>query len=899
MVQDQAATLVMELLDYVEQVEKLKSKPLFAVPEEFYKGMQHDLKGLVEVEYNIQNDGEDIWLRVPRLLEEAPPVAKQPLAPWVVSSRSPNVRPVLKTEHRTPEEKDSWRAESPQILAGFDDYVQNEWEPWAVKEALRRKTIAQYNKLFALQQAMATDGAETPLDLVWGIGFSVWNHAESSTPVRFPMLTQSCEIALVPETFALEVRPRDVPPRLELDCYIELGVAGVQQLESFWRSAQENGGNANRINPFEPSTYDSILKAAVTYLDAAGAYVELVDDTTPPKPEERLLVSNTWVMFAKKRTGAILLEDVRRLKSSIQDAHAVLPKVVAEMVSPGDDTVRRQPEQTFRGLSSGSGDAGALELYFPLPYNDEQVSVIQKLEHNDGVVVQGPPGTGKSHTIANIVCHFLAQGKRVLVTSKGETALAVLREKLPERVQPLSVALLSDERDGMRQFEHSIHTISSTVSDLRPAQVEEHIIGLSGALDRLHGQIHMVDQQITRYAAQHLEPVRFQGKEVMPNDLARQIVEQADAHGWFEDGLQSPPGTPAPLSDADMRELRAARIEAAEHLRHLHDNLPANDSLPTWDTLREVRRALLRAKSIDTQVQIGDVIPLKDHALQTIEALRGFQLWLDVRQAAVEQLHKSPQAWLPHLEARMRQTPKDDPLVEALLKDAGTLAELERQRKALVTQAIEVPDEVHDNADLRQALDRLVTGKSAFFLPFGKTEERKAIDACKVQGAVPATPQGWSLVKEVLDWRAAARQALTRWGAVGAEFGITPAAGGNVEQQLRLSASDAQQMQAVFKLVHKTDPGWTKHLQGTFEEHAGTLGVLNAEHRALVESSVAAHLEHQRLDAATTQVKDLQTRLQAHSGLLVDGFQEFLSPTSAGSVSETRQCGNTQQGTAR
>jgi hypothetical protein len=73
-------------------------------------------------------------------------------------------------------------------------------------------------------------------------------------------------------------------------------------------------------------------------------------------------------------------------------------------------------------------------------------------------------GTGKTHTIANIICHYLAQGKRVLVTSKGESALTEVLGKLPERVRPLSVALLSDERDGMKQFEHSIQTIASTTS---------------------------------------------------------------------------------------------------------------------------------------------------------------------------------------------------------------------------------------------------------------------------------------------------------------------------------------------------------------------------------------------------------------------------------------------------
>jgi len=33
------------------------------------------------------------------------------------------------------------------------------------------------------------------------------------------------------------------------------------------------------------------------------------------------------------------------------------------------------------------------------------------------VVVQGPPGTGKTHTIANLLGHFLAEGKNVLINA--------------------------------------------------------------------------------------------------------------------------------------------------------------------------------------------------------------------------------------------------------------------------------------------------------------------------------------------------------------------------------------------------------------------------------------------------------------------------------------------------
>ena len=78
-------------------------------------------------------------------------------------------------------------------------------------------------------------------------------------------------------------------------------------------------------------------------------------------------------------------------------------------------------------------------MYFPLPANREQRRIVEAINRQRGVLVQGPPGTGKSHTIANLVCHLLASGKRVLITAETGRALKVLKEKLPEDMKPLCV----------------------------------------------------------------------------------------------------------------------------------------------------------------------------------------------------------------------------------------------------------------------------------------------------------------------------------------------------------------------------------------------------------------------------------------------------------------------------
>lgn len=365
--------LVVDLLTYIEQVEKLKVKPAFSVPTEYFAANQHELKGLPEVRFNVQAEGEDVWLCIPRIKEIVAPQPDEKLAPWVTIHKTPAKPPELKPSIETPSSPETHEQEQvrTEIRDLFDWYVENQWRPWASTELPRRKTIYRYNQIFAIQQAIASDGADTPLELVWGIGVAIWKKEGKGSNLKYPLITQACEINLNRHTFDLEIRPRNVDARIELDCYAALEVPGVPQVEAFWKSAMES--TTNRVNPFEFSTFESTLKAAVGFLDPSGSYEILAEDPTLPAPTGELKITSTWVLFARKRTATIFLEDVKRLKENVKEAYS-LPAVIRSFVVRGDDEVSARIERAFRGLLSSEAPSDATELYFPLPYNDEQVA---------------------------------------------------------------------------------------------------------------------------------------------------------------------------------------------------------------------------------------------------------------------------------------------------------------------------------------------------------------------------------------------------------------------------------------------------------------------------------------------------------------------------------------------
>ena len=119
-------------------------------------------------------------------------------------------------------------------------------------------------------------------------------------------------------------------------------------------------------------------------------------------------------------------------------------------------------------------DPDHADLFFPKPFNDDQVEIIRRLEKADGVVVQGPPGTGKTHTIANIICHMLATGRRVLVVSHGETALRVIRDQLPDGVRDLTISVTTSEREGLKQVEKAIGLMLGIVNTIGANPQRQH-----------------------------------------------------------------------------------------------------------------------------------------------------------------------------------------------------------------------------------------------------------------------------------------------------------------------------------------------------------------------------------------------------------------------------------------
>ena len=268
----------------------------------------------------------------------------------------------------------------------------------------------------------------------------------------------------------------------------------------------------------------------------------LAPDQALPVADDHLSVSDRWVLFARRRSASFLLADLENLKQSIERAaeQGDLPGPAQTLVmgpadAPSDDNWTPLSERV--GASGNdeipaAPEAEVTDLFFPKPFNDEQIEIIRRLKRSDGVVVQGPPGTGKTHTISNIICHAMATGHRVLVVSHGEPALAVLRDQLPDGVRDLAISITATEREGFKHLESAVRVLQSVVESIRPNEQSRLIRDLESSIVGLRERLAAADREIEQFAVSQLLPA-FGCQR--PAELAQKVVKAQERLGWFED----------------------------------------------------------------------------------------------------------------------------------------------------------------------------------------------------------------------------------------------------------------------------------------------------------------------------------------------------------------------------
>jgi len=464
----------------------------------------------------------------------------------------------------------------PDIQQAWDDYLEKQWMPWT--EVYNRYVSVQkvYASLFHIYQEQQKLGEQ--YELVFCKGLLNWKTPSGHDAKRHIIIAKA----------SLEFEPHlgkfTVKQAIDGDLVdIELDMLDVQDQPQNVRQLIELGRNTIGANLWSRPDIDSVLSSIANSLADSGQGEYHPDRL---KPEHKSLTQKPIIEFApalilRKRSMRGLEQLLLSIKGQVE-AGENIPDEFLDLC----ESLSEKNGEGWEDNTSPENLQSEEDIYFPLLANEEQRRIIRTLQRQKSVLVQGPPGTGKSHTIANLICHLLAIGKRVLVTAKTPRALQVLHDKLPSEIKPLCINLLGRGTEERESLERSVTGILTRLDRKEESDNGSRIQYLERQIERNRRDKAKTDNKIMALREsetfKHDIAGHYSGTAAQ---IARDLRKDTELYAWFTDTPTSE--DQLPLSPEEISTLCKDIIDIdPETEKALSLTLPDYEKLPEGKTIR-------------------------------------------------------------------------------------------------------------------------------------------------------------------------------------------------------------------------------------------------------------------------------------------------------------------------
>jgi len=621
---------------------------------------------------------------------------------------------------------------------------QRAWQRWADERARVAPIKTLYRDLFQMHETLAASPED--FELVVGVGLLQWA-VEPARPTKRHTLSCAGTVLFDPDSGEIAIElDEGREATIELDMLDSEHRPRKQAVDQLAEQLLDINGS-----PLDHDAVDRVLRSLAHDLGHDGSYEP--DQLRPTTAQSRPTVGFAPAIVLRKPSNDRKLQALQAIVAQIE-AGTDVPAGVLSLVEPMslDDN---QLEMTDERIT-------AFAAYLPLPANQRQREIVWSAEHRQHTVVIGPPGTGKTHTIANVLSHLLATGKRVLVTAEKVRALEEVQGKLPDELQELTIAVLGQSRGAKDGLGRSVTALDARADRHNPTRANEEIAGHQHRLDqarRDHARLlgELVEDERGASADTHT----IGGYAGSLSKLTEQVVEDLEVHGWLVDE-DAPVAAPLdPQQGAELLTLlRSDPLnERHETLGHL---LPAPDLLPEPAVfLRLVADEAAAAQVIEDTESLrlhrshpAGAALSEPHRTELIDAL-------DQTASQLTMLAARPEPWVPALladaavdrlaawERRAEQLDRDLPRADRLAGVVGRLPvslPAAPSRDELLAQARGLLDHLEAGGKIRKLL-----------APAAVKGASDLLDTVKVNGGAPDTPAslkgllGWGELQQLLD----------------------------------------------------------------------------------------------------------------------------------------------------
>ena len=490
-------------------------------------------------------DPEEPWLEVRKQVFDSPPVPPEVTGKWVdnkaLQRATPDIPPLRTSifvedadaeleEGETAPLVEQFLSDHPEVVAAYQAF-RPKWEAWAIEDRRRHSVQQVYADLFRLHTQLKKQGEI--VEVVLGLGLVDWRAklGQQEIAIRRHAVVAQVDLSFDPANGVIRVVAPSEGAKLRLeDDMMEAELRPERSQYAAVQAQFQDLGDAVWDKPL----MQAALKTWAGALSADAIWFEGISARRPSGNDPVVSFAPALILRKRPQTGMVRIYE--KLIEQLQDRDGAIPDGWGRLTD--DDwsaTGDSAAEPTEPGRDRGLSTAAQSETYFPLPANREQRRIVSALDRNQGVLVQGPPGTGKSHTIANLICHLLATGKRVLITAETSRALRVLKDKLPNELQPLCISLLGQGGDAFSELNASVQEITNRHSSYSPGAYEDRIAEIDRELDQTRRHLAQIDGEIQSLreseTSQHsLLDGEYQGTA---SKIAARVAEERERFGWL------------------------------------------------------------------------------------------------------------------------------------------------------------------------------------------------------------------------------------------------------------------------------------------------------------------------------------------------------------------------------
>ena len=337
----------------------------------------------------------------------------------------------------------------------------------------------------------------------------------------------------------------------------------------------------NNIHPI--SKNDVIKDFFREFIHNLNPRAELTEDKKISEDDDNVITIE-WkpILFIRKKDDG-KIEAINNIIKDIEEGGEI-PGYLAELVG-----IIENDKKEIENIP---------DILFTKETNNEQMEIIKNIYSHKAVVVQGPPGTGKTHTIANLLGHFLAEGKNVLITSQTRKALEVLKEKIPNEIQDLCISMLDDDSSDLG---NSVESISEKIAYLNVENLKNEYEEIERNRNELKEDIKNTKRKIFNIKSQESKPIIYNNESISLKE-AGEFLKKNEKELDKIPGIVSS-GVPCPISNEELDFLKSGYKKSISKEEEKEIELGLNKISDFW-SLEEFKEMLEAKREIKSKIEL-------------------------------------------------------------------------------------------------------------------------------------------------------------------------------------------------------------------------------------------------------------------------------------------------------